>query len=124
MTGLSDFDVMVGRLVNWARWGRQDSNCPDPEAVTAGIYDMGRADRQGEGESGEDAEGPADPIDHLDADLLDGYIMQLRSDHKRSVVVYFYKRRPVYRPLVDEAVRALCDLEDANQRVNQRMRRA
>jgi hypothetical protein len=123
MTGLSDFDVMVARLVNWSRWGRQDSGRPDPESVTGGIYNMGRADRQGEGESGEDAEAPADPIDHRDADNLDGYIMQLRPDHKRSIVVYFYKRRPVHRPLVDEAIRSLCDLEEAIQRTNARMRR-
>jgi hypothetical protein len=123
MTGLSDFDLMVARLVNWARWGRQDSNCPDPEAVTAGIYDMGRADRQGEGESGEDAEGPADPIDHQDGQAISDLIDKLGDNHKWAIRVYFYKRKPVYRPLVDEAVRALCDLEDANQRVNQRMRR-
>jgi hypothetical protein len=95
---------MVARLVNWSRWGRQDSGRPDPESVTGGIYNMGRADRQGEGESGEDAEAPDDPIDHRDADNLDGYIMRLRPDHKRSIVVYFYKRRPVHRPLVDEAI--------------------
>lgn len=124
MTGLSDFDLMVARLVNWARWGRQDSGRPDPESVTCGIYAMGRADRQGEGESGEDAENPADPIDHRDADLLDGYIMQLRADHKRSVIFHFYKRRPVHRPLVDEAIRSLCDIEEAKQRTNARMRRA
>jgi hypothetical protein len=111
MTGLSDYDVMVGRLVNWGRWGRQDSDRPDANAVTGSIYAMGRADRQGEGESGEDAEGPMDPIDPRDAERLDRHITRLRPEHKRAVSGYFYRRRPVARPAVDEAIRALCDME-------------
>ena len=122
MTGLSDFDQMWARLLNWGRAGRQDSCRPDPESVTAGIYDMGRADRQGEGESGEDAELPPEPINGRDADNLDGYIRQLRTDHRHHVREYFYRRHHVYRPLLDEAVRAVCDVEDANQAVNRRMR--
>jgi hypothetical protein len=111
-SGLSDFDVMVARLVNWGRAGRQDNGRPDPESITGSIYSMGRADRQGEGDSGDDAEGPADPIDHRDADIIDGYIMRLRADHKRHVIAYFYKRKPVHRPLVDESIRMLCDMDD------------
>lgn len=112
-SGLSDYDVMVGRLVNWGRWGRQDSDRPDANAVTGSIYAMGRADRQGEGDSGEDAEGPMDPIDHRDAERLDRNIARLRPEHKRSVSCYFYRRRPVARAAVDEAIRALCDMETA-----------
>lgn len=122
MTGLSDFDQMWTRLLNWGRWGRQDSCRPDPESVTAGIYDMGRADRQGEGDSGDEAELPLAPINGRDADNLDGYIRQLRGDHKHNIRTYFYRRQHVYRPLLDEAVRAVCDAEDANQAVNRRMR--
>lgn len=118
---LSDFELMWSRLLNWARWGRQDSCRPDPESVTAGIYEMGRANRQGDDE--EDApEDMPEPIDGRDADILDGYIRQLRADHKRTVRIYFYKRQHVYRPLLDEAVRAMCDAEEANQRTNRRMR--
>ena len=118
---LSDFEVMWQRLLNWGRWGRQDSCRPDPESVTAGIYDMGRADRQGEGESGDDAEPEPAPINGRDADNLDGYIRQIRGDHRHNVCVYFYRRRHVYRPLLDEAVRAVIDAEEANQRTNRRM---
>lgn len=121
-SSLSDFDIMWERLINWGRAGRQDTCRPDPESVTAGIYDMGRADRQGEGESGEEAEPDAAPINGRDADNLDGYIRQLRGDHRFSVCEYFYRRKFVYRPKLDEAVRALCDLEEANQRTNRRMR--
>jgi hypothetical protein len=115
MTGLSDFDVMVGRLVNWGRWGRQDTDKPDANAVTGSIYGMGRADRQGEGDSGEEAEGPMDPIDHLDADRLDRMIMRLAVAHRRSVSCYFYRRAPVARMAVDEAIRALCDIDEGRR---------
>lgn len=121
-SALSDFDVMWQRLVMWGRWGRQDTCRPDPESVTAGIYDMGRADRQGEGESGEESEPDAEPINSRDADNLDGYIRQLRRDHREHIRIYFYRRKHVYRPLLDEAVRAVIDAEEANQRTNRRMR--
>lgn len=119
---LSDFEVMWSRLIGWGRWGRQDSCRPDPESVTAGIYDMGKDDER---ELDEDAapEDSPEPINSRDAENLDGYIMQLRQDHRRHIRVYFYKRQHVYRPLLDEAVRAMCDAEEHNQRVNQRMRR-
>jgi len=118
---LSDFDLMWGRLLMWGRWGRQDTCRPDPESVVAGIYHMGRADRKGDDE--EDApEDPPEPINARDCDNLDGFIRQLRGDHRKHIRIYFYKRQHVYRPLLDEAVRAMCDAEEANQRTNRRMR--
>lgn len=123
---LSDFDVMYERLENWGRWGRQDSDRPDPEAGTAQIYEMGRADRQGDQEHADgsvDAEDePPARIDSRDADNMDGYIRQLGRYHYQSVRRYFYLRWSMPRP--DEAIRMLCDMEQANQAVNQRMRRA
>jgi hypothetical protein len=111
MLALSDFDVMWHRLENWGRWGRQDSCRPDPESVTAGVYDMGRADRQGEGESGEDAEPGPVRIDAKDAERLDPLILALRHDRRRLVCLYFYRRRGVSRPLLAEAVRAVIDAD-------------
>lgn len=111
MTGLSDFDVMWARLVNWGRWGRQDSCRPDPESVTSSIYSLGRANRQGEG----DDEGPADdqptPIDHKDAEAVDRIVVRLAIGHRVTIKRAFYLRTAVYRPTLDEAIRAACDAD-------------
>lgn len=108
MAGLSDFDVMVGRLVNWGRHGRQDSGKPDVNAGCGAIYGMGRADRTGE----ESEEAPEDlpvRIDSQDAEELDSAIRKLTPRHYHAIRDYFYRRRPVARETVAEAIRALCD---------------
>ena len=120
--GLSDHDVMRQRLENWGKWSRQDSCRPDPEAITAHIYDMGRTRDRDEEAAPEDL--PV-PIDGRDADNIDGYLCQLRT---RSPAYfyrlrnYFYKRWPVNRMSLDEAIRALCDMEQDNHAVRDRMR--
>lgn len=132
---LSDFDQMYERLDAWGFQGRADSNKPDPEAGTAGIYEMGRADRDGEGDELERA--PDDPprlmLTEREWETVDGYVRQLPEAHRKHVKGNFYKRFGVYarddevgrryREYVDAAVRAVCDMEEANQLVNRRMRR-
>lgn len=106
--GASDFEVMWHRLENWARWGRQDSCRPDPEAGSGSIYHMGRENWGRD----EDA-APEEPnrINTPDAEALDLLIRRLHMRRRESVIRYFYRRRPVYRPLLDLAVRSLCDCE-------------
>lgn len=114
---LSDFDLMVGRLVNWGRWGRQDSCKPDCNAGSGSIYGMGRADRQGEQIIDGEIEADDDPpprIDSQDAENLDTMIHKLRGAHYNAVRRYFYRFQPINRELVAESIRALCDMEQGN----------
>ena len=109
---LSEFDYMLKvRLPNWGRWGRQDDCRPDPEAGSASIYSMGRADRQGEDEAPTDA---TPQIDHADAERLDRLIgNQIAREYRHVLCGYFYKRRGDFWPRVHAAVRALIDAEEA-----------
>ena len=108
---LSDFDVMLKmRLPNWGRWGRQDSDRPDPEAGSGSIYQMGRADRAGEDE--ETPELPPPRIDHRDAERLDRLIQRLPMTHRQVICGHFYKRKESYMPKVHAAARAVLDAED------------
>lgn len=112
MTGLSDYDVMWGRLVNWGRWGRQDDCRPDPESVTGSIYSMGRANRQGEGDDDGPAEPDAPPIDHHDAEAIDRLIVKrVAAQHRITIKRAFYLRVSVWRPTLDEAIRAMIDAD-------------
>lgn len=114
---LSDFDRMqLVRLPAWARWGRQDSGRPDPEAVTGAIYGMGRADRDGDGDEDAAPDDPPPQIDHADAAHLDRLITRLADDHKYVLVGYYYKRKGGYLPRVHAAIRALLDAEYAAER--------
>ncbi len=128
LRSLSDFDVMWERLENWGRDGRSNPDRPDPEAGTAQIYHMGRADKGAgeqtdtEGESFWNDDDPPPTVDSRDAENLDGYIRQLGERHRNNVRGYFYKRRHIPRLSIDEAVRALCDMEQANLAVRDRMR--
>jgi hypothetical protein len=114
------------RLVNWGRWGRQDSGRPDNERGSSSIYAMGRADRQGEqvidGEI-EVADEPAPKLDEKDAEYLDGYIAQLSELHRQIIRQKYYKRLAVHRLDVDAAVRGLLDAIAENRRVTDVMKR-
>ena len=107
---LSEFDYMLKvRLPNWGRWGRQDSCRPDPEAGSGSIYEMGRADREGDGEEAPEELPPG--IDSPDAEALDAYITRLGLSHKHVIIQHFYKRKEGMYPHVHAAVRALLDME-------------
>ena len=125
--GLSEHEVMRDqRLVNWGRYGRQDSCRPDNERVSSSIYMMGRADRQGEQIIDGEVEVQDDPIPKLDtkdAEYLDGFIAQLSELHRQIIRQKYYKRLPVHRIDVDAAVRALLDEIATNRRVVDVMRR-
>lgn len=107
---LSDFDLMLKeRLPNWGRWGRQDCGRPDPEAGCGSIYQLGRADRDGDGE---EAPEPPIVIDHIDADHLDKLIIRLSRPHRNAVRDRFYKRELLIpTELLHQAVRMLLDME-------------
>lgn len=48
MTNLSDYDRMFSvRLPHWGRWSRENNNRPNPDAVTAAIYRMGKSPATG-----------------------------------------------------------------------------
>ena len=112
---LSDFDVMLKmRLPNWGRWGRQDSDRPDPEGGCGSIYQMGRGDRTGEDEA--PPEPPPPRINHMDAERLDRLIQRLPMTPRHVICGHFYKRRESYMPKVHAAVRALLDAEDAAEK--------
>ena len=121
---LSDFEDMWERLDAWGFQGRADACKPDPEAGTGSIYQMGRADRDGEGSELERAPGepPRRMLTERQWETIDGYIKQLRGDRRSAICRHFYKRQEVDQPLLHESVRAMCDLEDANQAANRRMR--
>jgi hypothetical protein len=122
--GLSEHEVMRDeRLPNWGRWGRQDSNKPDNERGSSSIYLMGRADRQGDGESGDEQDEIVPAMNIPDAEYLDGYIVQLSALHKEIIRCKYYKRRPVQQMDTDAAVRALLDVLAANRAVVDIMRR-
>ena len=113
---LSDFDVMLKvRLPNWGRWGRQDSDRPDPESGCGSIYQMGRGDRTGEDDA--PPEPPPPRIDHRDAERLDQLILYgLVPAHRQIICGHFYKRKDSYMPKVHAAIRALLDAEDAAEK--------
>lgn len=136
--GLSDFDVMYERLDAWGFQGRADSDKPDPEAGTGAIYDMGRADKgdgeqmDAEGESFWNDEEPRRLLSEREWDTLDGYVRQLSQLHRKHVRDSFYRRFGVYhrndpvgeryREYQSAAVRAVCDLEQANAAVRDKLR--
>ena len=109
--GLSDFDHMKERLHAWGRWGRQDCGRPDPETGCGSIYQMGKQD-----ETERDPEAAPEPpppkIDHKDCEWLDILLLnKMGREHRNSIRNYFYKRRLVAREKIDEAVRAMLDVE-------------
>jgi len=114
---LSDYDVMVAiRLPNWSFCGQQNPQRPDPEGGTATIYQMGRANRDGDGE--EAPEAPPPPPDYRDAEWLDILIAnKLPRAHRITLSRYygtFYKkpdRSYAIRTSLPSAVRALLDVE-------------
>ncbi len=110
--------AMWERLENWGRWGRQDPDCPDVEAGTAHIYDMGRAKSQSDLNPPE----APNPIDERDADNLNGYIQQMARDHKEPIRRYFYLRLHVHTGRLETAIRVLCGLERDNLAVRTQMR--
>ena len=109
--GLSDHDYMRDvRLPSWGSWGRWDTDKPNCQRLGGSIYQMGRADRQGEGESLLEQDDLPPKMDIADCELLDHYIRQLGELHRAIIRQKFYKRLPVHRLDVDAAVRALLDL--------------
>lgn len=98
-------DLKIDRLPNWGRWGRQDSSRPDPQRVGSTIARMasGVPDKDYEGVP----EAAAPPIDHRDAEFLDRYILALPTHHRDVIRRHYYRKQPMPRMLLDEAVRAL-----------------
>jgi hypothetical protein len=123
--GLSEHEVMRDeRLPMWGAWGRWDTDKPNNQRLGCSIYQMGRADRQGEGESGEEwADLPSPKMDIADCERLDGYIRQLSELHRQIIRQKYYKRLAVHRLDVDAAVRALLDLMADNRKVVDVMKR-
>lgn len=126
---VSEFDDLKGpRLDNWGAWGRQDSDRPDPEACgfsACADYSPSKDWDPAWGDPDEVPMAPPMPIDHRDADLLDGYIRQLRT---YSVAYYeairenYYKRHPQKWEALDPAIRSLLDLIQANRATVKKMR--
>ena len=132
--GLSEFDHMKHvRLWNWGRAGRCNPDKPmcalshvtdlfgKPASTTAG---------HGETEDGEEAtssvsDGEIIPIDHRDADELDGFIRQVSPTHRDNLRHKYYIRpmkRQVKAEDTDAAVRALLDAIAANKATVRRLR--
>jgi hypothetical protein len=110
VSALSEHDRMIERLHDWGHWGRDDCGRPDPEAICATIYRMGKKD-----ERELDEEAAPDVIRRLDVrdcEFLDVIIAgKIGRIHRNVVKDYFYKRRPVGRLVMDAAVRAVLDAE-------------
>lgn len=103
---------MRARLVNWGRWARHDPDRPKPTAGAASIYGMGRANRQGEGDDDGPADAPPPPIDQADAERVDVVIIRrLTPGHRITIKRAFYLQVGVYRPTLDEAIRAMIDAD-------------
>jgi hypothetical protein len=107
---LSEHDRMTERLHDWGYWGRDDCGRPDPEAICATIYRMGKKD-----ETERDPDAAPDyvkRIDVKDCEFLDPIIAnKVGRQHRNTVKDFFYKRRPRSRLDVDAAVRAVLDAE-------------
>ncbi len=121
---LSDFDVMRWhRLPNWGRWGRHDPDKPDCNRLSASIcaaYIPSGEDKDYEAAP----EAPPPPIDHRDADDVDGFMHQLMKRNKRqfeALGVFFYRRKLVSWDRLDEGIRSLLDLMDENRAAVDRM---
>lgn len=123
---MTEFEEMrEHRLPNWGCWGRQDTDRPDPEACgrsPAADFDPRKNGEPGWGDEDAAPESPPMPIDHRDADLLDGYIRKMPAAHKEVIRRKFYKRHQVDIMVVDAAVRCLLDMVQANKRVVRFMR--
>ena len=125
--GESEHDYMRdARLPNWGRDGR--SNPDEPKNRIGTIYQLGRADRQGEqtsadGETINADEDLPDPVNAADAEYLDGFIRQLSALHRVIICTKFYKLQAVNRMDTDAAVRALLDLIAANRQVVDKLKR-
>lgn len=124
---MSAFDELKHvKLPNWARWGRQDKDKPNDQQLSASICTQFLR-KPGEGDPGwgdEDAipEAPIPPIDYRAAEDLDGYIFQLPDGHRRTVLLYYYRRKPQDVLAIDAAVRCLLDMLETNRAVNAMMR--
>jgi len=129
---MTDFhDLRDRRLWNWARWSNQgkpyvgfalqcsqflsgddDTNEGfgeiDGNTVLAPQLETARAEYE---------------IDIEDAEIVNGWVVQLPSRHKTALATrYLHKRRGWSRDDVDAAVRAIMGLADANRAVIERMK--
>jgi len=99
-------ELKLDRLPNWGRWGRQDSCRPDPQRVGSTIARFVKDDP--DDRDYEAAPEPAElPIDHRDAERLDGFILRLPRHHRDVIRRHYYQHQPMPRMLLDHAVRAL-----------------
>jgi len=128
---MTDFhDMRDRRLWNWSRWSNQgkpyvgfalqchqflsgddDTNEGfgeiDGNTVLAPQLETARAEYE---------------IDIEDAEIVNGWVVQLPSRHKTALATrYLHKRRGWSRDDVDAAVRAILGLADANRAVIERM---
>jgi hypothetical protein len=118
-------DLRNHRLPNWGSWGRQDTDRPDPEACgrsPSADFDPSKDWEPGWGDMDAVPEAPPMPIDHRDADLLDGYIRQMPAVHREIIRKHYYKRMLQPWDVLDTACRALLDMVQANKRVVRVMR--
>lgn len=120
--GLSEHEEMRDeRLPMWGAWGRWDTGKPNDQRLGCSIYQMGRADKQGEQTTADgeltNADEDAPPSMNIaDCEYLDGFISQLAALHKQIIREKFYLRHQVRREDTDAAVRALLDAIAANRR--------
>jgi len=144
---MSDFhDMRDRRLWNWSRWSNQGKPYVG-FALQCSQFLSGADDfNDGWGDHPADAEDDRDrfeprvegntlvkpqletaraeyEIDIEDAEIVNGWVVQLPSRHKTALATrYLHKRRGWSRDDVDAAVRALLGLADANRAVIERMR--
>lgn len=112
---LSDCELMMRvRLPNWAICGREDAGRPKAGGAIAVLYQLGRANRDGNEDDAPDT--PAPPLDRVDADWLDVLIANKLPRAHRNVIRRYYGTfydPPDHRVRNDlpSAARALLDVE-------------
>lgn len=125
-------DDLWSRAWNWGRsqWRELMRDAPDCSCVNS-IYDMGEADRDGDGEVTDDtqivdqeieAKAELPPIDEDDAEVIHAWIKQIPEGAQATLWARFVYRRPISRPVVDNALHAIWLAMQANRAVVERMR--
>lgn len=118
---MTDFEEMrEHRLPNWGAWGRQDQDKPNSQRPGGSIcvdFNPSKDWEPGWGDMDAVPEAPPIPIDHRDAENLDGYIRQLGQEHRETIRRHYYKDQRQQWERLDAAVRALLDITKANRRV-------
>lgn len=124
-TPLSEFDVLRKyRLPNWGRWGRHDPDKPDPNRCGHSICVVYIPDGDEKGWVDGVVDVYETPIDFRDAEELDLFIKQMHQTRRQYIRRFFYLQKDDVRwQDLNEAIRALLDLIEANRRTNEEMKR-